>query len=256
MGYGGKAAFARRDHLGRPRDGACEAAPGDQLVSMAAARTRLIRRCCPLLLGAALAVPTLGAALESRAGAGAPAAGAARGDDRPAADSDGGVPDGGGTSADRAAKGGASGVAADDPRARARAAMRVLAHAVETVQRIGAKAPHDAYTADCIAERLAEARVGVRLGEQESARLEASLQGHDRGEADYALRRLDLLAARAASVLASARICAADDPGGVTATQVEVEISPAIPKGDPTGPPPPPPSRCGRPTTVAREPSP
>jgi hypothetical protein len=42
-------------------------------------------------------------------------------------------------------------------------------------------------------------------------------------------------------VLAAARICATDDPGGITATKVEVEISPAIPAGDPTGPPPPPP---------------
>jgi hypothetical protein len=134
---------------------------------------------------------------------------------------------------------GPAGAAAEDPRERARAAMRILAHAVETIHRIGAKAPHDAYSRDCVAERLAEARVGVRLGEQESERLEASLARRDSEEASYALKRLGLLAARSASVLAAARICAADDTGGVSATKVEVEISPAIPAGDPTRPPPP-----------------
>ena len=211
---------------------------------MAAARSRLIRRCGPLILGAALAATTvMGAALESRAGPGPPA-GAAQADVGPAEVGASG-PDGGAPAAGEAADGGApgrpDGAASDDPRAQARAAMRVMAHAVETIQRIGAKARRDPYTVDCVAERLAEARIGVRLGDQESARLETSLARHDRDEASYALRRLALLAARAASVVASARICAADDPGGVSATKVEVEISPAIPRGAPTGPPPPPP---------------
>jgi hypothetical protein len=192
-------------------------------------------------LGLALAAPTIGAALDSRAGPGPPAA--ARADagtvEVRATARDGGAPDDSG-GADGGAGARAPG-AGDDPRARARAAMRVLAHAVETIQRIAAKAPRDAYTANCVAEKLAEARIGVRLGDQESARLEASLAGHDGEEAAYALRRLGLLAARAASVLAAARICATDDTSSVSATKVEVEISPAIPAGDPTGPPPPPP---------------
>jgi hypothetical protein len=191
-----------------------------------------------LILGLALAVPTIGAAVDSRAGPGPPAV--ARADagtvEVRAADPDGGAP----ADAPRA-NGGRSPAPSDDPLERARAAMRVLAHAVETIQRIGAKAPRDAYTANCVAERLAEARIGVRLGDQESARLEASLAQHDREEAAYALRRLGLLADRAASVLASARICATEDTSGVTATKVEVEISPAVPAGDPTAPPPPPP---------------
>jgi hypothetical protein len=197
------------------------------------------------MLGATLAWPTIAALLERRADA----------DPRPVAAShgDGGaaelrqpVPDGGAPGAAGADGGGEADATrargpAGDPRATAREAMRALSHAVQTIQRIGAKAPRDAYSADCVIERLAEARIGVRLGDQEFARLEASLARQDRDEERYALRRLDMLVARAAAVLAAARICATDDPGGITATKVEVEISPAIPAGDPTGPPPPPP---------------
>ncbi len=70
------------------------------------------------------------------------------------------------------------------------------------------------------------------------ARLHDGLARGDVGEQAYAVRRLQLLVDRAKTVLNGARICAAKDPGGITATRVEVEVAPTVPAGDPTAPAP------------------
>jgi hypothetical protein len=124
-----------------------------------------------------------------------------------------------------------------DPLPVARLAMEQLARNLQHVQRIRAKAAQDTFTADCLAEKVAEARVGVQLGDEEMARLHAGIVKGDTGEQAYALHRLQLLVDRASTVLDGARICAMQDPGGITATKVEVEVSPAVPRGDPTAPP-------------------
>jgi hypothetical protein len=128
---------------------------------------------------------------------------------------------------------------APDPLPVARQAMDQLARNLQHVQRIRAKGAKDTFTADCLTEKVAEARVGVQLGDEEMARLHAGLANNDADEQAYALHRLQMLVDRASKVLDGARICAAQDPGGITATKVEVEISPVVPQGDPTAPPPP-----------------
>lgn len=115
--------------------------------------------------------------------------------------------------------------------------MNQLTRNLQHVQRIQAKGPRDSFTADCLAEKVAEARVGLQIGEEEMARLNGAIGRHDLADQSYALRRLQLLVDRASTVLDGARICATQDPGGITATKVEVEISPAIPNDDPTAPP-------------------
>jgi hypothetical protein len=160
-----------------------------------------------------------------------------------AASSSGGGADAG--TADAGAADAGAGVAADggpppaDPVVMARQAMTALSQNVQLIQRIRAKAPRDSYSASCVTEKLAEAQIGLRLGDQEMVRLETSLARRDAGERAYALRRLQLLVERAATVLTAARACAAVDEGGITSTKVEVEIDPKIPQDDPTKPPPP-----------------
>src|SRR4029077_3641258 len=119
-----------------------------------------------------------------------------------------------------------------DPLAAARLAMNALSRNLQLVQRIGSKSPSDACSVVCVEERLAESRIGVQIGDQEIARLTSSLARHDAAEEAYALRRLQLLVERAGQVASAARTCATQDPGGVTSTKVEVEISPAVPRDD------------------------
>jgi hypothetical protein len=124
-----------------------------------------------------------------------------------------------------------------DPLPAARLAMDQLARNLQHVQRIRAKGAKDTFTADCLAEKVAEARIGMQLGDEEMARLHAGIASGDADEQAYALHRLKLLVDRASTVLDGARVCAAQDPGGITATKVEVEVSPAVPQDDPTAPP-------------------
>ena len=125
-----------------------------------------------------------------------------------------------------------------DPVGVARASMEQLARNLQHVQRVAAKADRDTYTVDCLAEKIGEARVGLQIGEEEMTRLHDGLARGDVGEQAYAVRRLQLLVERAKTVLDGARICAAKDPGGITATRVEVEVAPTVPAGDPTAPAP------------------
>jgi hypothetical protein len=118
-------------------------------------------------------------------------------------------------------------------------ALAALVHNVELLDRIRAKAPHeDPLSGNCAAEKSAEARIGLRLGEEEIARLQGALSRNDAAEQDYALRRLKILVDRGTAVADEARKCIAVDGGSITATRVEVEIAPTIPSDTPTGPPP------------------
>ena len=202
-------------------------------------------------------VMLLAGGLAVRAG-GAPAGAQERtladaGDTRPA---DGGAPDGGPAGAGDARENhdiDAGGLGeAPTPLAAARPMMRTLAQGVTLIQRIAAKAPRDSFTADCVEEKLAEARIGLRIGDQEMARLETAIAGNDQKEQAYALRRLGMLVDRSTMLIKQARSCAYQDSGGVTTTKVEVEISPKIPRDDPTALPLPTPPADLRPPNEGR----
>jgi hypothetical protein len=164
---------------------------------------------------------------------------------------DAGAPDGGSTQVKAAGQDGGRTATANadggapaarpvaDPWPAARNLMRALTSSVEHIQRMRAKSPPDAYSLNCVTERLAEARIGVQLGDREMERLQT--HQHDAAEQAYALHRLQLLAERASTVVGAARICIRDDPGGITATKVEVEVPRGLPAGDPTAAPLPPP---------------
>lgn len=114
--------------------------------------------------------------------------------------------------------------------------LAALVRNVELVERIRAKSPHDAYSQNCAAEKSAEARIGLRIGEGEIARLQDALARNDDGERDYALRRLGILVDRGGAVAAAARKCVDSDPGSITATRVQVEVSPTVPDDVPLTP--------------------
>jgi len=110
-----------------------------------------------------------------------------------------------------------------------------------------------------VAEKLAEARAGVKIGSDDLGIIEDALAHEQAGEtrgapagragkADpaakkraedvaHALTRLELLADRSRELKQAARTCADEDHGAVDITRVEVEISPAVPGGDPTAAP-------------------
>jgi hypothetical protein len=115
--------------------------------------------------------------------------------------------------------------------------LAALVRNVELLERIRAKAPQDGWSENCAAEKTAEARIGLRIGEEEIARLQEALTRKDDGERDYALRRLAALVDRGRSVADAARKCIARDPGSITATTVEVEVSPLVPKETDLSPP-------------------
>jgi hypothetical protein len=148
------------------------------------------------------------------------------------------APAGSGASAhDPSGKAAAPPAASTDPLAEARAVVKDLydiAAFIERVQeRTGGPADH-ALRASCVAEKLAEAKISIRLAGDEMARLEQSLAHKDQGERDYALRRLRLLSERSRGLEHDARVCAEDDTSSVDVTEVKVEIAPQIPPGDPS----------------------
>jgi hypothetical protein len=108
--------------------------------------------------------------------------------------------------------------------------LAALVRNVELLDRIQAKAPDDGYSRDCAAEKSAEARVGLRIGEEELARLQGAVSRNDEGEREYALRRLGILVERGKSVADAARKCITVDLGSITATSVEVEVAPGVPE--------------------------
>ena len=116
--------------------------------------------------------------------------------------------------------------------------LAALVRNVELLERIRAKAPHDGWSENCAAEKATEARIGLSIGEQEIARLQDAMTRKDDDERDYALRRLGALVDRGRTVASDARKCIALDPGSITATTVDVEISPLVPKDVDTAPPP------------------
>ena len=115
--------------------------------------------------------------------------------------------------------------------------LAALVRNVELLERIRAKAPHDGWSENCAAEKTAEARIGLHIGEQEIARLQDAMARKDDEERDYALRRLGALVDRGKAVAADARRCIALDPGSITATTVEVEVPPQLPKETDIAPP-------------------
>src|SRR4051794_23317372 len=85
--------------------------------------------------------------------------------------------------------------------------LAALVRNVELLERIRSKAPHDGWSENCAAEKTAEARVGLQIGEQEITRLQDALTRKDDEERDYALRRLGALVDRGRAVAADARKC-------------------------------------------------
>jgi hypothetical protein len=123
-----------------------------------------------------------------------------------------------------------------DPRIDARAQIRVLVAGIQQIERIRAKTPAIALDGSCVDEKLAEARAGLQIAAVELARLDEGPTPGDATENDYAARRLRLLVERSAELARAARICATEELSTIDTTKVEVEISPSVPAGDPTGP--------------------
>jgi len=132
---------------------------------------------------------------------------------------------------------------------RAKTDMRALTDSVQFIERVSALAAGRAVRANCVAEKLAEARAGVQIGNGEVAIIQENLQAppptderhRDRQEEkrraediDHALARLGFLADRARELTRAARICADEDTSAVSITRVEVEVAPSVPEGDPT----------------------
>jgi hypothetical protein len=127
--------------------------------------------------------------------------------------------------------------ASPDPMTEARALVKGLydtAAFIERVQERSGVAGNHGLRGSCVAEKLAEAKISIRLGGEEMERLEQSLARKDQGERDYALRRLRLLSQRTRGLEHDARVCAEDDTSSVDVTEVKVEIAPQIPSGDPS----------------------
>ena len=125
-------------------------------------------------------------------------------------------------------------VARRDPKIEARVQIRTLVAGIQQIERIRAKAPPDAMDASCVDEKLAEARAGLQIAAAELARLDDGLAARGGAEDDYALHRLRMLVERAGELGRAARVCATEELSTIDTTKVEVEISPSVPKGDPT----------------------
>lgn len=108
---------------------------------------------------------------------------------------------------------------------------------IQQIERIRAKTPAIALDGSCVDEKLAEARAGLQIAAAELARLEDGLSRKDATENDYAAQRLRLLVERSGELARAARVCATEELSTIDTTKVEVEISPAVPPGDPTRPP-------------------
>jgi hypothetical protein len=124
-----------------------------------------------------------------------------------------------------------------DPRIDARLQIRTLVAGIQQIERIRTKTPAIALDGSCVDEKLAEARAGLQIAAAELARLDEGQARGDASENDYAARRLRLLVERSGELARAARVCATEELSTIDTTKVEVEISPAIPPGDPTGPP-------------------
>ena len=123
-----------------------------------------------------------------------------------------------------------------DPRVGARVQIRTLVAGIQRLERIRAKTPAIALDGSCVDEKLAEARAGLQIAAVELARLDDGQAGQDATENDYAARRLHLLVERSEELTHAARVCATEELSTVDTTEVEVEISPSVPTGDPTRP--------------------
>ncbi|HLK90343.1 MAG TPA: hypothetical protein VKZ18_10640 [Polyangia bacterium] len=121
--------------------------------------------------------------------------------------------------------------AAGDSRAEARAETRRLVAGIQQIERIRAKTPPGGLDGNCVEAKLAEARAGLQIAGGELARVDGG------EETAYALHRLHLLGDRSDELVRAARVCATDEQSTIDTTQVEVEISPNVPGGDPTRPP-------------------
>ncbi len=124
-----------------------------------------------------------------------------------------------------------------DPRIDARVQVRTLVAGIQQIERIRAKTPAIGLDGGCVDEKLAEARAGLQIAAAELARLDEGQARGDASEDDYAARRLRLLVERSGELARAARICATEELSTIDTTKVEVEISPSVPPGDPTGPP-------------------
>jgi hypothetical protein len=124
-----------------------------------------------------------------------------------------------------------------DPQVEARAQVRTLVAGIQQIERIRAKTPAIALDGSCVDEKLAEARAGLQIAAAELARLEDGQARGDASENGYAARRLRLLVERSGELAHAARVCATEELSTIDTTKVEVEISPSVPPGDPTGPP-------------------
>jgi hypothetical protein len=131
---------------------------------------------------------------------------------------------------------GPSGQAAADPLAHGRDQLRALYDGVERIERTLATVAGSATRSSCVAERLAEARIGARIADQELTEIKASLQRKDDPRAArarlYSQKRLDLLTQRAAEVERAAHVCADEDRSVIDVTQVLVEVAP-LPEPEP-----------------------
>jgi hypothetical protein len=121
---------------------------------------------------------------------------------------------------------------AADPLTEARALLKTLYDTAAFIQRVQERAAGRAVRAGCVAEKLAEAKIGIRIAGDEMGRLQGSIARKDDGERDYALRRLRLLAERTHGLEQAARTCTDDDRSSVDVTQVKVEIAPQVPADD------------------------
>jgi hypothetical protein len=124
-----------------------------------------------------------------------------------------------------------------DPHVEARAQIKTLVAGIQQIERIRSKTPAIGLDGSCVDEKLAEARAGLQIAAAELARLDDGQTRGDSAENDYAARRLGLLVERSGELSRAARICATEELSTIDTTQVEVEISPSIPPGDPTRPP-------------------
>jgi hypothetical protein len=123
-----------------------------------------------------------------------------------------------------------------DPESEARAEIRQLVAGIQQIERIRAKTPPGDLDAGCVDEKLAEARAGLQIAGAELGHVRESTGPDAAADRDYALHRLHLLVERAEGLTRAARVCATEELSTVDTTKVEVEISPAVPKGDWTSP--------------------
>ena len=121
-----------------------------------------------------------------------------------------------------------------DPRIEARAQIRKLVADIQLIERIRAKTPAIALDGSCVDEKLAEARAGLQIAAAELARFDDAPARNDAAENEYAAHRLQLLVERSAELGRAARVCATEELSSIDTTKVEVEVSPAVPPGDPT----------------------